>query len=75
MVKSTSAAVFQRVKANQDEKGEFFVFKRMKEDVETIFENDPAARSVFEVVLTYSGLHATWAHRVAHWFFKGAFIL
>lgn len=45
----------------------------MKEDVETIFENDPAARSVFEVILTYSGLHATWAHRVAHWFFKNRF--
>ena len=49
------------------------MFKRMKEDVETIFENDPAARSVLEVVLTYSGLHATWAHRVAHWFFKKRF--
>lgn len=45
----------------------------MKEDVATIFENDPAARSVLEVVLTYSGLHATWAHRVAHWFFKQRF--
>ncbi len=49
------------------------MFKRMKEDVETIFENDPAARSVFEVILTYSGLHATWAHRVAHWFFNKRF--
>ena len=49
------------------------MFKRMKEDVETIFENDPAARSVFEVILTYSGLHATWSHRVAHWFFKKRF--
>ncbi|WP_010498908.1 serine O-acetyltransferase [Paenibacillus elgii] len=42
----------------------------MKEDIETIFENDPAARSWFEVVFTYSGLHALWAHRVAHWFYK-----
>ncbi|MBU5443734.1 serine O-acetyltransferase [Paenibacillus sp. MSJ-34] len=45
------------------------MFRRMKSDIETIFENDPAARSVFEVVLTYSGLHAIWAHRIAHWFF------
>ena len=37
---------------------------------DNIFENDPAARSVFEVVLTYSGLHAIWSHRIAHWFFK-----
>lgn len=42
----------------------------MKEDIETIFENDPAARSWFEVAFTYSGLHALWAHRAAHWLFK-----
>ncbi|WP_248929050.1 serine O-acetyltransferase [Paenibacillus hamazuiensis] len=46
------------------------MFSRMKEDIATVFENDPAARSWFEVVLTYSGLHALWAHRVAHWFYK-----
>ncbi|WP_375295553.1 MULTISPECIES: serine O-acetyltransferase [Paenibacillus] len=46
------------------------LFKYMKEDIETIFENDPAARSWFEVAFTYSGLHALWAHRVAHWFYK-----
>ncbi|WP_179233018.1 serine O-acetyltransferase [Paenibacillus rigui] len=42
----------------------------MREDIETIFENDPAARSWFEVAFTYSGLHALWAHRVGHWFYK-----
>lgn len=42
----------------------------MKEDIQCIFEQDPAARSVFEVVLTYSGLHALWAHRVAHALYK-----
>jgi serine O-acetyltransferase len=45
----------------------------MKEDIDNIFENDPAARSVLEVVLTYSGLHAIWNHRIAHWFFKRKF--
>lgn len=45
----------------------------MKEDIDNIFENDPAARSVLEVVLTYSGLHATWSHRIAHWFFTHKF--
>ncbi|NHN35117.1 serine O-acetyltransferase [Paenibacillus sp. S3N08] len=45
------------------------LFKSMKEDITTIFENDPAARSWFEVVFTYAGLHALWAHRVAHYFF------
>ncbi|MFD0681885.1 MULTISPECIES: serine O-acetyltransferase [unclassified Paenibacillus] len=46
------------------------MFKHMREDIATIFENDPAARSWFEVVFTYSGLHALWAHRVAHCLYK-----
>ncbi len=46
------------------------MFKRMKEDIEVVFEQDPAARSYLEVILTYSGLHAVWAHRLAHALFK-----
>lgn len=49
------------------------MFKRMREDIEVVFEQDPAARSYLEVVLTYSGLHAIWAHRIAHAFFKRKF--
>src|SRR5699024_8980442 len=45
-------------------------FKRMKEDMDVVFEQDPAARSYFEVFLTYSGLHAIWWHRLAHAFYK-----
>lgn len=43
---------------------------RMKSDIRAVFDNDPAARSWFEVVFTYSGLHAIWAHRVAHWLYR-----
>lgn len=46
------------------------MLRRMKEDIQCIFEQDPAARSVFEVVLTYSGLHALWSHRIAHALYK-----
>ena len=42
------------------------VFSRLREDIQTVFAKDPAAGSVWEV-LTYPGLHALWAHRVAHW--------
>lgn len=42
------------------------MFKRMKEDMDVVFEQDPAARSYIEVFLTYSGLHAVWSHRIAH---------
>lgn len=46
------------------------MFARMKSDIRAVFDNDPAARSWFEVVFTYSGLHAIWSHRVAHWFYR-----
>lgn len=46
------------------------MFKTLKEDIEVVFEQDPAARTYIEVILTYSGLHAIWAHRIAHAFFK-----
>jgi len=42
------------------------VFRRLKEDVATVFEKDPAARGVLEVLLCYPGMHAVWAHRVGH---------
>lgn len=49
------------------------MFRMMKEDIGVVFEQDPAARSHFEVILTYSGLHAIWAHRIAHAFYKKKF--
>lgn len=49
------------------------MFKLLKEDIDTIFEQDPAARSYLEVILTYSGLHAIWGHRLAHGFYKRKF--
>jgi serine O-acetyltransferase len=42
------------------------VFARLREDIQTVFAKDPAARNMLEV-LTYPGLHALWLHRVAHW--------
>lgn len=51
-------------------KGEREMIKRMKSDISEVFKNDPAARNKLEVILTYSGLHALWSHRIAHWFYK-----
>jgi serine O-acetyltransferase len=39
----------------------------MGEDVATVMERDPAARSRLEIYLCYSGLHAVWFYRVNHW--------
>ena len=49
------------------------MFKILKEDIDVIFEQDPAARSYLEVILTYSGLHAIWNHRMAHAFYNKRF--
>lgn len=42
------------------------IVDRIREDVQTVFTKDPAARSVLEVLTCYPGLHAIWMYRVAH---------
>jgi serine O-acetyltransferase len=42
------------------------MFKTLREDIQTIFAKDPAARSTLEVLFCYPGLHALWFHRLAH---------
>lgn len=39
----------------------------MKEDIQSVFDRDPAARSTLEILLSYPGLHAIWGYRIAHW--------
>jgi serine O-acetyltransferase len=43
------------------------MFKTLRNDIRSVFDRDPAARSTLEVLLCYSGLHAVWGHRLAHW--------
>ena len=43
------------------------LFDRIREDINSILERDPAARSRLEVLLCYPGLWAVWIHRVSHW--------
>lgn len=43
------------------------VFQTIYQDITCILERDPAAKSKLEVFTSYSGLHAIWLHRVAHW--------
>lgn len=46
------------------------MFTRIREDIYCIFERDPAARNVFEIITTYPGVHAVLFHRVSHWLWK-----
>jgi serine O-acetyltransferase len=46
------------------------MFPRLRSDIQAVFDRDPAARSVLEVIFCYPGLHAIWFHRVSHWFWQ-----
>ena len=51
------------------------MFKNLREDINSVFDRDPAARSALEIVLCYPGLHALWIYRIAHWFWGHEFFL
>lgn len=51
------------------------MLKTLREDIQTVFAKDPAAKSKVEVVLFYPGLHALWFHRLAHFFWRHRLLL
>ncbi len=51
------------------------MFNNIREDIKSVFDRDPAARSVLEILLCYPGLHALWIYRIAHWFWVMDFFL
>lgn len=46
------------------------MFSRIKEDIKSVFDRDPAARTCFEVLTNYPGMHAIWIHRLSHRLWK-----
>ncbi len=46
---------------------------KIKREIDLVKEKDPAAKNTFEILLTYSGLHAILAYRVSHWFYVKKF--
>jgi len=51
------------------------MFNTLRCDIQAVFNRDPAAHSVAEVLLLYPGLHALWLHRLAHFFWRNGFFL
>jgi serine O-acetyltransferase len=49
------------------------MFNHLKEDISIVFDRDPAARTHFEILTTYPGVHALIMHRVSHWFWNKRF--
>jgi len=49
------------------------MFRTIREQIDTIFREDPAARSVLEILFCYPGFHAILFHRLAHKLYKAGF--
>lgn len=49
------------------------MFDHIKEDISVVFDRDPAARTRFEILTTYPGVHALILHRFSHWLWKARF--
>src|SRR3989440_9177274 len=45
-----------------------FMFRKLRADIACILDRDPAARTSWEVLTCYPGLHAIYIHKLAHWF-------
>lgn len=46
------------------------MFGTIAQDIRSVHERDPAARSKLEIILCYPGLHALWSHRLTHWLWR-----
>jgi serine O-acetyltransferase len=46
------------------------LFGRMRDEIDSVMERDPAARTRLEVLLCYPGVWAVWIHRVSHWLWR-----
>jgi len=46
------------------------MFRHLSEDIAVVFERDPAARTRWEIITTYPGVHALIAHRFSHWLWQ-----
>ena len=49
------------------------MFYQIKEDISVVFERDPAARTHWEIITTYPGVHALIIHRLSHWVWRRRF--
>ena len=51
------------------------MFTTIRNDIQSVFARDPAARNWLEILLCYPGLHAIWGHRLSHWLWTHGFKL
>ena len=46
------------------------MLRHLREDIRSVFDRDPAARSFWEILTCYPGIHALFMHRLAHWLWR-----
>jgi len=46
------------------------MFRQLREDIRSVFDRDPAARTAWEVLTCYPGLHAIYFHKLSRWFWS-----
>lgn len=51
------------------------MFSRLRKDIQVIKDRDPAAKNMAEILLCYAGLHAIWAHRLSHFFYRHGYFI
>ena len=51
------------------------MFRAIREQIDTIFRGDPAAKSAIEIIFCYPGFHAILLHRMAHRLYGAGFVL
>ncbi|MDN5348274.1 MAG: serine O-acetyltransferase [Clostridia bacterium] len=51
------------------------MWRQLRRDIQVIFERDPAAKNILEVILCYPGFHAILLHRLAHFFYRKGLVL
>lgn len=51
------------------------MLSRIREDINSVFDRDPAAKNTIEILLCYPGMHALWFYRVSHFFWGKKFFL
>lgn len=51
------------------------MFKNIRQDIKVVFERDPAARSVIEILLCYPGFHALFFYRLSNWLWRNRLFL
>ena len=69
-VRADSAAVALSPVSCNSSDSHMALFARIREDIRSVMERDPAARSRLEVLLCYPGLWAVWIHRISHWLWR-----